>query len=238
MRIATMLAAALAAVSTGAYAAQTYDGYDAFYAAQPGAVFSEPLKQETGLVFSRPSKEGTYTDLHTGFAGKATKIQVASNHITVNGRTYSFARATTLPNEPAGNIYPDTANVFVAARAGNRPPILCIEGQGSGSGEADRYQQIFLLVDPLNRRPTFLHLPPLLSSCRAIVATKNGQLAFPKNSYLLDEAQGARIGLLVSYFTFKGGHFTPTNSEVRLRFVRPENPFKFSRQDELPPRGH
>jgi hypothetical protein len=236
MRIATILAAALATVSTGTYAAQTYDSYDAFYTGQPGAVFSEPLKQETGAVYSRPGEEGTYTDLHTAFAGKAIGIQVASNHITVNGRAYSFARATTLPNGPVGNIYPDSSKVFVAARAGNRPPLLCVEGQGSGSGEADRYQQIFLLVDPLSRKPAFLHLPALLSSCRAVVATKDGHLAFPKNSYLLDEAQGARIGLLVSYFTFEGGHFAPTNNEIRLRFASPENPFKFSRQDELAPK--
>jgi len=233
MRLATMLAVALAAVSTGAYAAQTFDGYDAFYTAQAGAVFSEPVKHEAGILHSQPGEEGAYTDLHATVAGTATRIQVAPNHITINGRAYKFARAITLPNEPVGNIYPASANVFIATSVGNRPPLLCVEGHGSGSGEADRYQQIFLLVDPLGRRPTFLHLPALLSSCRAIVATKDGQLAFPKNSYLFDEAQGTRTGLLVSYFTFERGHFTPTNNEIRLRFASPENPFKFSRQDEL-----
>jgi hypothetical protein len=231
-----MLAAAIAALSTSAHAGQTYDSYTTFYAAQPGAVFGEPLKNETGVVYSRPGEDGTYTDLRTTFAGKQIEIQVASNHITVNGNTYRFARATTLPNEPIGSIYPDSANVYIATRAGNRPALLCVEGQSSGSGEADRYTQIFVLVDPSSPKRTLVHLPALLSSCRAVVATKDGQLAFPKNSYLLDEAQGVRVGLLVSYFTFKSGHFTPTNNEVRLRFASPENPFKFSRQDESFPK--
>jgi hypothetical protein len=236
MRIAAMLAAALAVVSTSAFADQTYNSYDAFYAVQPGAVFGEPLKRETGVVYSRPDEDGTHTDLRATFAGKPIGIQVASDHIAINGKTYRFARAATLSNEAAGSIYPGSANVYVSARSGNRPAILCVEGQGSGSGEADRYKQIYVLVDPLSRKPAFLHLPALLSSCRAVVATKNGQFAFPKNSYLLDEAQDARIGLLLSYFTFEGGHFLPTDHEVRLRFAGPENPFKFSRQDELAPK--
>jgi hypothetical protein len=237
MKIIAMLTAALAAVSADTYAAQTYDDYDAFYSAQPGAVFNKPVRRETGVVYSHPGDESAYIDLHASLAEKALRIQVAANHIEVNGRVYKFARATTLPNEPVANIYPDNANVFISMRAGNRPALLCVEGHASGSGEADRYQQIFLLVDPLGPKPTFLHLPALLSSCRAIVATQSGQLAFPKNSYLLDKAQGDRIGLLVSYLTFEGGRFTPTSNEIRLRFASPENPFKFSRQDELMPKG-
>jgi hypothetical protein len=237
MKVTAVIAAAFAAVSTGSYATEIYDSYDAFYSAQAGAVFNEPIKRDTGVVYSRAAEEGSYTVLHATLAGKAFRIHVAANHITVNGRAYTFAGATTLPNEPVGNIYPDAVNVFISKRAGNRPALLCVDGHGSGSGEADRYQQIFLLVDPLGPKPIFLHLPALLSSCRAIVATKEGQLAFPKNSYLLDEAQGARTGLLVSYLTFEGGHFTPTGNAIRLRFASPENPFKFSRQEELEPKA-
>jgi hypothetical protein len=128
-------------------------------------------------------------------------------------------------------IYPVDVDVFVAERAGDRPPVLCLEGQPNGSGEADRYEQIFLLIDPLGHHPAFLHLPSLLSSCRAIRVTAGGQIAFPKNSYLLNEAQDTRIGLRVSYFTFERGQFVPTNQETRLRFVSPENPFEFAPQD-------
>lgn len=228
---------ALAAVSTATYAAQTYDDYDAFYSVQAGALFGEPVRHESGILYSRPGEEGAYAEFHATIAGTATRIQVASNHITINGRAHKLARAITPPNERVGNIYPANSNVFIATSEGNRPPLLCVEGHGGGSGEADRYQQIFLLVGPLSRRPTFLHLPALLSSCRAIVATKDGKIAFPKNSYLFDEAQGIRTGLLVSYITFERGHFTATNNEIRLRFVSPENPFKFLREDELPQRA-
>lgn len=71
--------------------------------------------------------------------------------------------------------------------------------------------------------------------CRTIEETKDGQLVFPKNSYLLDEAQDERIGLLVSYFTFEHEQFKPTKKEICLRFASAENPLKFSRQDELRP---
>lgn len=143
------------------------------------------------------------------------------------------ALGVTLPNERVANIHPDTADIFLAAQTDKRPSLLCVEGHSSGSGESDRYQQIFLLIDPLGRDPTFLHLPGLLSSCRGVLTTADGQLAFPKNNYLVDEAQGIRIDLLVSYLAFEHGNFTQTSNEIRLRFASPENPFKFSRQDEL-----
>jgi len=38
--------------------------------------------------------------------------------------------------------------------------------------------------------------------------------------------------LLVSYFTYERGSFTPTNNTIRLRFESPDNPFQFSRQNE------
>ncbi|WP_258002338.1 hypothetical protein [Burkholderia sp. WAC0059] len=92
-----------------------------------------------------------------------------------------------------------------------------------------------MLVDPLapKGRAPFLHLPGLLSSCRAVVETKDGRFAFPRNRYLPDDAQASRIGLLVSYYSFEDRHFVPTPDpdEIRLRFAEPEIPFRFSIQD-------
>jgi hypothetical protein len=59
----------------------------------------------------------------------------------------------------------------------------------------------------------------------------DGKLAFPKNSYLYDEMQKARVGLLMSYFTFLDRRFVPTLNEIRLRFALPEIPFQFSVQE-------
>ncbi|WP_179404429.1 hypothetical protein [Burkholderia guangdongensis] len=236
MKSAVMLMAALATLSSNVHAARTYDGYDAFYADQPGAVFGAPIKQPAGPLhlYSDSGEQGSYTELRSTLDGKAVWIEVAENRITVNGKTYRFARATTFPNEHAIDIYPGNANVFLAAGTGSRPPLLCVEGYGSGSGEADRHQQIFLLANPLARKPTFLHLPSLLSSCRAVVTTKDGKLAFPKNSYLFDDAQESRVGLLVSYYSFENQRFVsfPALNQLRLRFTHPEIPFQFLVQNK------
>jgi hypothetical protein len=86
-----------------------------------------------------------------------------------------------------------------------------MQGGSDGSGESDRYTQIYLLINPLapKGKATFLHLPSLLSSCRAILETKDGKLAFPRNSYLFGDAQESRVGLLVSYYTFEDRRFPP-----------------------------
>ncbi|CAD6551382.1 hypothetical protein ACFQ3P_30190 [Paraburkholderia sabiae] len=233
-----VLSAILAAYAGGACASKSYDDYDTFYTAQPRAVFEVPIASGDSAAYANPGEPGIYTELQSDLDGKLIHIVISSNRITVNDRAYFFAKAVTFPGEHASDIYPPSASAFLAPRAKFHTDSLCVQGYSNGSGEADRHTQIYLLVEPLQPkgRGPLLHLPGLLSSCRAIVATKNGQLTFPKNSYLLDEAQDTRIGLLVSYFIFKSGHFAPTNNDVRLRFASPGNPFTFSRQDELAPR--
>jgi len=234
MKMTTIWMGALAILSGSANAAQVYDSYDAFYAAQPGAVFGAPIEQDADSIYSLPGEQGIYTHLRSALDGKTVRIDVAENRITVNGKTYRFARATTFPGEYAIDIDPASARVFLARGTRIRPSLLCLEGDGSGSGEADRHKQIFLLLDPLARNAAWLHLPSLLSSCRAVVATNYGRFAFPKNSYLFDETQESRIGLLVSYHTFAHRRFAsvPAPKQVRLRFTHPEIPFQFSVQDK------
>ncbi|QBQ97388.1 hypothetical protein [Paraburkholderia pallida] len=238
MRIFKYIAILFPIASSCAYAETIYKSYDTFYTDQPGVVFKSPLKRDMGSVYSNTGDDGVYTELQSTIDGRAVTIQVAPNHLSINKRQYRFTQATIFPNEHATDIYPDDANVFVTERIGNRPPLLCMEGHGSGSGEANRHQQIYVLVDPLSSKSVLLHLPSLLSSCRAVLAAANGQIAFPKNSYLVDEAQGTRTGLVLSYFTFERGKFMPTGNEIRLHFVSPENPFSFSRESKLLPKVH
>jgi hypothetical protein len=152
MKSGVILMAALAALSGGAHAAHRYDSYDEFYAAQPGAVFGAPVAQEAGSVYSHPGEQSIYMHLRSALDGKAVRIDVAENRITVNGKTYRFTRATMFPDEHAVDVYPAGTKVFLAAGTSNRPSAMCVEGDGSGSGEADRHKQIFLLLDPLARR--------------------------------------------------------------------------------------
>lgn len=231
MKIISVLLAASSFISTCAYAAKIYEEYDAFYAEQSGAIFKTPLKQDRSRVYSNSGEDGIYAELQATIHGRSVKIQIASNYLSINKKTYRFVQATSFPNEHAGDIYPGAAEVFVGQSPDNRMPLLCLEGRGGGSGEADRHQQIFLLINPFGLKPAFLHLPGLLSSCRAVLATHTGHVAFPKNSYLWNAAQDARTGLQMSYFTFERGRFNPTNMEINLRFVTPENPFAFYRHE-------
>ncbi|MGV2291754.1 hypothetical protein AAHK20_23790 [Trinickia sp. YCB016] len=234
MRLPIVLAAALAALAGGACAAETYESYDAFYVARRGAVFGDPIKSKPGIAYSSPGEQGIYTELRANLEGRAVRITLGENRITVNGKTYRYASAVTFPGEHPSDIYPPTAEVFLTGQTSAHPAVLCVQGGSDGSGESDRYTQIYLLLNPLARKGkvTFLHLPSLLSSCRAVLETRDGKLAFPKNNYLLDDAQESRVGLLVSYYTFEDRHFAPVLNAIRLRFTHPEIPFQFSIQEK------
>lgn len=231
--LALALATAMAAFASRAHAAATYESYDAFYAAQPGAVFGEPIPAKPGVVYSNPSEKGIHTERLATLEGKAVHVELGEDHVTVNGRNYRYANAATFPREHPSDISPQTADVFLAARTNTHPAVLCMQGDSDGSGEADRHTQIYLLVGPFGSKgkATFLHLPSLLSSCRAVLETKDG-LAFPRNSYLFDSAQESRVGLLVSYYTFEDPRFVRTRHEIQLRFSQPEIPFRFSIQNK------
>ncbi len=237
MKIVTTLAVALALLARDATAA-SYDDYDAFYAARPGSVFRTPTEREVDphtsgarVLYAYPGKPGEFAALHVELGRKALAFELWQDRIVVNGRTYRFARARAFPGEHASDIFPDSADVYTTERTNIHPPLICVEGAGSASGEAaSRYRQVFLVVNPLSRKPAFLQLPGLLSSCRAVTVTNDGKLAFPKNSYLFDDANTVRTGLLLEYYTFDGRRFARTGNLLRLSFTTPENPFQFSLQ--------
>ncbi|AXF22058.1 hypothetical protein CUJ89_17215 [Burkholderia pyrrocinia] len=238
MKIVTILVTAVVVLSCDAMA-ESYDSYDAFYAARPGSVFHAPVGREVDpntpgahVLYAYPGKPGQFAALHAELRRRALDLELWQDRIVVNGRVYRFARATAFPGERASDIYPGSADVYVAERTGAHPPLICVEGNGSASGEAaSRYRQVFLVMNPLARKPTFLQLPGLLSSCRAVAATSDGKLTFPKNSYLFDDTHAVRTGLLVEYYTFEGRRFAQTRDALRLGFNTPENPFQFSLQD-------
>ncbi len=233
MKSAVMLAALLAAVASSARGATIYSGYDAFYARQSSGVFGGPVERDASVLYS--DRDGdVYADFHVESEGRKVHVELAGNRMAIGGRIYRFSNATTFSGEYPIDIYPGSASVFFAERTRHRPSALCVEGEGSGSGEAGRHRQIYLLINPLagKKDAMFLHLPRLLSSCRAVLATKEGKLAFPRNSYLLDDAQESRIGLLMSYYAFDRRRFVPVLTDIRLRFASPDAPFQFSVQEK------
>lgn len=218
--------------------AVVHEGYNDFYASQPGAVFGKPLDIDTRTIYSYEDRPGMYVDTSTSINGVRVKLEVGQDRVVVNGRSHRFAQARTFKGERAIDIYPATASVFIADGGGKHPAQLCVEGSGSGAGEASRHIQVYLLSNPLGvgGKPRMLHLPSLLSSCRAVVANDSGELAFPKNTYLTDAQKTARTGLLLSYQTFLGRHYgrfaAAERKPLRLTFVEADNPFRFVVDDE------
>jgi hypothetical protein len=230
MKSVLTLVGVLAVFAGAACAAETYESYDAFYSVQPGAVFGGPIKSGPDVTYSGTDGQGVQTELRSMLGRKAVRVALAEDRITVNGRTFRYSSAVTFSGEHASAIHPPSADVFLASRTNARPAVLCMQGDSEGSGGSDRHKQIYLLVNPLasKGKVTFLHLPSLLSSCRAVLETKDGKLAFPRNTYLFDGAQESRVGLLVLYYTLEDRHFAPTFNEIRLRFTETEIPFRFS----------
>jgi hypothetical protein len=121
MRFA-ILTAALAAFAGGACAAEIYESYDAFYAARPGAVFGDPIKSKPGIAYSFPGEQGIHAELRATLQGQQVSIVLAENRITINGKTYRYASATTLPGEHPSDIYPPTADCSLLREQTVVPP--------------------------------------------------------------------------------------------------------------------
>jgi hypothetical protein len=213
-----------------AFAAEIYTDYDSFYAEQPGSVFVDPIEFDRGVVYATPGEQGVFTEMRSELDGVPVNIVVAANRISINGRKYRFARAVTFPGESASEISPSSASVFLAPHKGARPAALCLQGFSNGSGEASRYAQVYLLIDPLKHatRQKLLHLPSLLASCRAVTEASGGKLAFPRNSYKMDGQRSSRVGLTLTYHTFGGHRFVTTGTEIHVRFEQPDLPYRFS----------
>ena len=149
MRSTITLVVALTAFAVSARADETYEGYDAFYAARPGAVFGDPIKSTPGIAYSVPREQGVHTELRATVEGREVRITLAENRITVNGKPFRYASAVTFPGEHPSDFAPQSADVFFATQTNARPAVLCVQGDSSGSGESDRHKQIYLLFNPL-----------------------------------------------------------------------------------------
>jgi hypothetical protein len=224
--------ATIIAFSETSRSAETYTRYEDFYAERPGALFEGPIKFDRGVAYTLPNEAGSHVQIQSSIEGKSVRITVAPDRVTFNGRTYRFVDAVAFPGEHPTNIYPLSADVFLAPQTKDHPTVFCMQGGSNGSGEANRHTQIYLLTDPLMHKgkSSFLHLPSLLSSCRAISIAQDGKIVFPKNTYLFDDQQESRVGLMLSYYTFEGRRFTPIHRDIRLRFAHPEVPFQFEIQ--------
>jgi hypothetical protein len=223
-------AALLSAVACLAHASKTYDSYDAYYSSHSAAVFNGPAKSGFSEAFDEGDAEGVKTTFETTLDGRPLHITLAADRVIVNGTAYRHVNAITFPTERHPNFSPLSAQVYIAPRRYRRPALVCVQGVSVGSGEYDRHEQIYLLVDPLARRggSKFFHLPSLLSSCQAVIESPGGKISFPSNSYLFNESKDTRIGVQLVYYTIEGSQFVAAGKRIHAHFIKPSNVFRFT----------
>ena len=116
-----LLVTALATISLGnAHAEETYESYDAFYAARPGAVFGDPIESESG--YSVPGKQGVHTELTAAVEKQPVRIALAADQITVNGKAFRYGSATTFPGEHPSDFAPRVPTFFSPDEQALTPP--------------------------------------------------------------------------------------------------------------------
>jgi hypothetical protein len=118
-----LLVTALATISLGnAHAEETYESYDAFYAARPGAVFGDPIESESGVAYSVPGKQGVHTELTAAVEKQPVRIALAADQITVNGKAFRYGSATTFPGEHPSDFAPRVPTFFSPDEQALTPP--------------------------------------------------------------------------------------------------------------------
>lgn len=223
------------ALSCGAQTLQRYEDYETFYMAQSRRLFEEPIEwSDRNALYVETDKEGVFNEGAVKWMGRKYDFRLYGNHFRLRGKRYLLRDAKAFKNEFPSDIDPSTAEAFVGGASASKN-ALCVEGYSNGSGEkASRHVQVYLLLVSPQGQETFLHLPSLLSSCRAIVLSEDGEILFPSNSYLPEgwflHEDGKRTGLLLSYFTYKKNRFIKTDRRIELKFETEEVPFVFSVQ--------
>jgi hypothetical protein len=210
---------------------RVFDGYDSYYGSIPNAVFHKAAKEGFGSSFY-DEKDGLEVELDTTVGGKSMSIVIGDGFFELNGVRHAFKDAVTFQGESSlGTIPPTGFNVYISAGQKNAKPLVCLEGVANGSGEYDRYKQVYLVVNPTTpRKATVYHLASLFASCKALTRTSGGDLAFPVNDYLTNPSDNSRIGVVSRYYKIADGAFAPTGQTTRLLFENPDsgNVFRFS----------
>jgi hypothetical protein len=234
MRTGSLLcAAALTLLASAACAsdAKIFDGYDSYYTSLPNAIFHKATKEGFESSFY-DEKDGLEVELDTTVGGRKMSIVIGDGVFELNGVRHAFKDAVTFQGESSSGTIPPTGfNVYISDKQRDAKPLICLEGVANGSGEYDRYKQVYLIVNPTApKRAAVYHLASLFASCKALVRTGSNGIAFPANDYLTNATDKSRIGVISRYYKIADGVFVPTGEATRLLFEAPDsgNVFRFS----------
>ncbi len=228
-RLAVATACALAGLAAApAHAAPStqggvYDGYDAFYDALPDRLFDRlDAKPMTAVNGDPDHPRAAWSGNVPGVKGEH-KIELRETSPVIDGRSM-FARPESIFPGALTVALGDRAKLYVNERA------LCFEGQpASGSGTADRYVQVTLVLLPFKEKTARRYeLPRLFASCLGITQRDGQPVGFLAGT--LRQAPGADVAEGVDFAAWTigaDGNFHRGTGGVRTTFVDPGNVFRF-----------
>jgi hypothetical protein len=211
--------------------------YHTYYASRDDAVFQTPIRQEKNEYSLDTEPNRTYVIYETDIERTQVRVTVSEDDfdIWIGGekRRFSFSHATMLWGAfaPPILIGAPTELFITPARAGT-PAALCLNVQFERNGrEANRWNLVFLMLNPpgakSKAKPALYGIGTHFGDCRAFIRTKDGHFAYPKNGYIL-APDGTQRGLRMHYHVLRGNRLVPTDETVSVKFIDPENPWRFS----------
>jgi hypothetical protein len=208
------LALALALTSV-AVQAQTFEGYDAYYASLPRPVFAQ---KGSIVLLSQWTNKGELLQLWRG-EKDGHDVRLAGLTLKLDGRTLRLDRAVAFPRETPATLS-SSATLYLAGEWG------CLEGSPQGaSGSATRHTFVYLLN--LGAKPGVVLLPTLFASCLGVRRDAQGSLLFDEATYVNEPGAELPTGVKFHEFRLDGTKFTDTGREVRARFPELVNVYRF-----------
>jgi hypothetical protein len=212
------------------------DGYEAYYASQPGRLFTKQGRVDAFIVeknetFSVESADENLDIERVDDPERriAVRFYPASHRFSVKIGAYSFSprQATRFPGERSGDNSLDLGTMAFLA-----PDRVCLENTpSSASGTAARHRSVFL-IDFSKKRPQAWQLPSLFGSCAAI-RMAHGQIRFDKVEYRYEkdasgQDQGPPVGVSFHEYAIHGKKFARTARAARnATFVEADNFYRF-----------
>lgn len=203
-----------------AQAATMFDGYEAFYASLPDALF-----RGDGIQLQSYAVEGD-DEMRYGWqgvaAGRQQTLEVRDGLLTINGRTLKRNRIQSFPGEAVGET-----DLGMGAVAYFSPNWICVENTStSASGSAVRHRVVYLIKRD-RRGYEAWKLPSLFAHCTSI-RLKGKAVLVQEASYRYVDGKDEPEGLNFREFSLVKGRFNPTEVRRSITFVEPGNLYKFT----------
>ncbi|MBS0450562.1 MAG: hypothetical protein JSS14_04565 [Proteobacteria bacterium] len=221
-----LLAMLLLAPALAAAGPREFEGYEAYYATLPGALFK--ATSAIALIARTSPSDGSvhlrWRGMTNGYGNHT--IEIGNGSLVIDRQVVRLAAARVFADEAAGNgdLGRGTLAYFASGWA-------CLENTpSSASGTAVRHKSVYLLR--IGGAQTIAwKLPSLFASCTN-VRRDMGEIRFDKTEYRYDEGKDVPAGVLFKeYGIARSNDFAATGRTRSATFVEPNNVYKFTLEE-------